>query len=281
MHFLSETSALWCRMPDDATRFSAQKTTISIGAGEGRPQNAGPLIRKRFYAHAEAAAFESEFAVLLDGRPVLTPAKARLALPNLAAAQAVAAEWEAQDDKINPTTLPLTRILNAALDGVAKATSEVVAEIVKYAGSDLVCYRAGEPVGLVKAQSEAWDPILTFIEADVGARFICAEGIIHVTQPASSLAAIQAKIVRMTDMEVGGAIALACLNVMTTLTGSALIAVTLASNAITLEQAWSVAHVDEDFQMRLWGADSEAMTRRAQRFAEMTAAERLWRLIRG
>lgn len=262
-------------MPDDATKHSAENPTI---AGAAR-QNAGPPQRKRFYARAEAAALDDRFAVLLDGKPVLTPAKERLALPTLASAEAVATEWEAQNEKIDPTTLPLTRILNAALDGVAKAMNEVVAEIVKYAGSDLVCYRAGEPAGLVKAQAEAWDPILAFIEAETGARFICAEGIMHVAQPEKSLAEIRARIEQMVGLDAGSAIALACLDVMTTLTGSALIAITLASNAITLEQAWAAAHVDEDFQMRLWGTDTEAMARRAQRFTEMAAAERLWRLV--
>jgi chaperone required for assembly of F1-ATPase len=210
----------------------------------------------------------------------LTPAKARLALPTLAAAEAIAAEWQAQTDRIDPTTLPLTRILNAALDGVARAMDEVVTEIVKYAGSDLVCYRAGAPESLVKAQAEAWDPILAFVEADIGARFICVEGIIHVPQPESSLAALHAKIDRMVAIGAGAAIALACLDVMTTLTGSALIAIARASDAITLEQAWAAAHVDEDFQTRLWGADAEAAARRTGRFAEMAAADRLWQLVR-
>ncbi|TAL83834.1 MAG: ATPase [Beijerinckiaceae bacterium] len=259
-------------MPDDAMRHPA------TGTGQ---QNAGPPQRKRFYTRAEAAALEDRFAVLLDGKPVLTPAKERLALPTLASAEAVAAEWGAQTEKIDPTTLPLTRILNAALDGVAKTMNEVVTEIVKYASSDLVCYRAGEPASLVKAQADAWDPILAFIEVDTGARFICAEGIVHVAQPETSLAAIRARIDQMVTMDAGGAVALACLDVMTTLTGSALIAITLASNAITLEQAWAAAHVDEDFQMRLWGTDTEAMARRAQRYTEMEAAERLWRLVQG
>lgn len=237
-------------------------------------------MRKRFYTRAEAVPFENQFAVLLDGKPVLTPAKARLALPTLAAAQAIADEWQAQNDKIDPTTLPLTRILNAALDGVARAMDEVVAEIVKYADSDLVCYRAGQPESLVKAQAEAWDPVLAFVEAEIGARFICVEGIIHVPQPAGSLAALGARIDQMVAIGAGAAVALACLDVMTTLTGSALIAIARASDAMTLEQAWAAAHVDEDFQARLWGADAEAMARRTRRFTEMRAADRLWRLIR-
>jgi chaperone required for assembly of F1-ATPase len=236
-------------------------------------------LRKRFYTRAEAAPFEDQFAVLLDGKPVLTPAKNRLALPTLAAAEDVAAEWQAQKDEIDPTTLPLTRILNAALDGVARAMDAVAAEIVKYAGSDLICYRAGEPESLVKLQAEIWNPILAFVEGEIGARFVLVEGVMHVAQPPGALTAVREKIERMTALGRGSAIGLACLDVLTTLSGSALIAIARARGAITLEQAWTAAHVDEDFQMRLWGVDAEAMARRAQRFTEIAAADRLWQLV--
>lgn len=236
-------------------------------------------LRKRFYTHVDVAPEGGLFAVTLDGRPMLTPAKARLALPTRAAAEDVAAEWRAQTAEIDPTTMPMTRILNAALDGVAAHQEAVAAEIVKYAATDLICYRAEAPESLVRAQAEAWDPILAFAAADMNARFLCSEGIVHVVQPASALTAVAEKIKRITDIGAGAPIALACLDVMTTLTGSALIALARVSGALSLDEAWRAAHVDEDFQMRLWGVDSEAMARRAQRFAEMTAADRLWRLV--
>lgn len=237
-------------------------------------------MRKRFYTTAEAVPHEDGFAVLLDGRPVLTPGKARLSLPTRAAAEAIAGEWQAQGNDIDPTGMPLTCIVNSAIDGVAQAMDAVTEDVVKYAGTDLVCYRAGEPARLVKAQAEAWNPILAFAEADMGARFLCAEGIIHVAQPESSMAAVRVKLDRVTGAGAAAPIALACLSVMTGLTGSLLIVLARVSGAMSLAQAWAAAHVDEDFQMRLWGADQEAMDRRARRFAEMAAADQLRQLVR-
>ncbi len=238
-----------------------------------------PQARKRFYETAEAAPFEGQFAVALDGKPVFTPAKSRLQLPTRAAAEAVAAEWQAQGAEIDPTTMPLTRMVNAALDGVARNAEAVAAEIVHYAGTDLVCYRAAGPESLVAAQAEAWDPILAFAASRMGARFLCVEGIVHIAQPPAALEAIAVTLARVTHIGAGSAIALACLNVMTTLTGSALIPLAHVGGLLSLDEAWRAAHVDEDFQMRLWGADTEALTRRAQRFTEMTAADRLWQLV--
>lgn len=238
-----------------------------------------PQARKRFYETAEAVPFEGQFTVALDGKPVFTPAKSRLQLPTRAAAEAVAAEWQAQGAEIDPTSMPLTRIVNAALDGVVRDKEAVAAEIVHYAGTDLVCYRAEGPDSLVAAQAKAWDPILAFAREAMGARFICVQSIVHVAQPAAALDAVAATIARVTDIGAGSAIALACLNVMTTLTGSALIALARVSGFLSLEQAWDAAHVDEDFQMRLWGRDTEAMARRAQRFIEMAAADKLWQLV--
>ncbi len=268
-------------MRDELTKPSPETSGLSTDPMALGRQSLRTPLRKRFYENAEAKPFEGGFAVMLDGRPVLTPAKARLALPTLAAAQEVAAEWQAQQEEIDPTRMPLTRILNAALDGVAAAMDAVAEEIVKYAGSDLVCYRAEGPESLVRAQAEAWDPILAFAETNMGARFVCGEGVMHVAQPAAALAAVRAAIDRAIAVGAGAPIALACLNVMTTLTGSALIALARVGGALSLEAAWAAAHVDEDFQMRLWGADAEAMVKRAQRFAEMAAADRLWQLLRG
>lgn len=264
-------------MTDDTTKTPQPERGSADPIALSRQSLKTPL-RQRFYSHAEAAPCEGGFTVLLDGRPLLTPAKTRLVVPTAAAATALAAEWAAQPAEIDPTRMPLTRILNAALDGVAGARSEVAAEIAKYAGTDLVCYRAEGPASLVKAQAEVWDPILAFAEAGWGARFICIEGIIHVAQPAASLAAVATKIAAIADAS-GGPIRLACLHVMTTLTGSVLIALARIDGVLSLEAAWAAAHVDEDYQMRLWGADAEALARRAQRFDEMAAADQLWQAL--
>jgi chaperone required for assembly of F1-ATPase len=148
-------------------------------------------------------------------------------------------------------------------------------EVVKYAGSDLVCYRAAEPEGLVQTQALLWDPVLDFARADLGARLVLAEGVMFVDQPDHAIAAV-----RRAVEEVDGAIALACLHVMTTLTGSALIALAVARGAMSAEAAWAATHADEDFQMRIWGADSEALARRERRWAEMKAAADLLAAVR-
>jgi chaperone required for assembly of F1-ATPase len=250
--------------------------TSPAGSAAPRDRAARP---KRFYTRVGVGEHDGGFALLLDGRPAKTPAKAALVLPTLAAAEAVAAEWQAQKEDIDFASMPLTRIANTAIDGVAGNMQAVAAEIVKYADTDLVCHRAATPASLVKAEAEAWDPIIAFAASRLGAHFICVEGIVFVGQPHAAKAAVRAKVDEVARRGRAAPFALASLSVMTTLTGSVLIALALAEGAISLDEAWRAAHVDEDFEMRLWGADPEAIERRARRFAEMAAAERLWRLV--
>ncbi len=160
-----------------------------------------------------------------------TPAKNALALPTLPAAEAVAAEWQAQETTIDPQTMPLTRLVHSALDGVAGELTACVDEVVKYAGSDLVCYRAAEPEALVKAQAEAWDPYLVFAQDTFGARFFCAEGVVFVTQPDASCRALHEAVHAIAKRQASGPFALAALNVMTSITGSALIALGVTHGA--------------------------------------------------
>jgi chaperone required for assembly of F1-ATPase len=136
-------------------------------------KDARPALPRRFYKDVAVAEEPNGFAITLDGRKLKTPAKADLVLPVYTAAEAVAAEWRAQGEEIDPRTMPMTRLVNSALDGVAHDVEGVIADMVKYAGSDLVCYRAAEPEGLVAAQSEMWDPVLAFAREELGARFIC------------------------------------------------------------------------------------------------------------
>src|SRR5947209_10771325 len=146
-------------------------------------KDARPALPKRFYKEVAVAPDADGFVVTLDGRKLKTPAKADLILPTHAAAEAVAQEWRAQGEDIDPRTMPLTRLVNSALDGVAREIESVIADIVRYAGSDLVCYRAAEPAALVAAQSEAWDPVLAFARDELGARLICIDGITFAEQP--------------------------------------------------------------------------------------------------
>lgn len=232
-----------------------------------RDSMAKPLP-KRFYATA-AVSDTAPWLVTLDGRPVKTPAKRALALPTRALAEAVAAEWAAQVDVINPGSMPLTRSANTAIDSVAAAADEVAADIVRYAGADLLCYRAEAPVELVVRQAHAWNPALAWARDTLGATFAISEGVRHVEQSPAALAAID-KALTPRD-----AFALTALHILTTLTGSALLALAVANGAMTADDAWTAAHVDEDYQISQWGEDFEAAERRKVRRAEFDAACRL------
>lgn len=226
-----------------------------------------PSLPKRFYREASIGEGAGGFALLLDGKPTRTPAKLPLVVPTRALAEMIAAEWAGQTEHIDPATMPVTRLVNVALDAVVPNPAPVRAEIVKYARSDLLCYRAGEPEGLVASQTRHWDPILAWAREALGARFILSEGVTFVDQPASAIAAIEGAVAAYDGL------ALAALEIMTTLTGSALIALGLTRGALSLDAAWAAAHVDEDWNIALWGEDEEAMARRARRFTEMQAAE--------
>jgi chaperone required for assembly of F1-ATPase len=203
-----------------------------------------------------------------------TPAKVELAVPTAALAQAIAAEWEAQGEHIDPTSMPLTRLANSAIDGVKPRQEQVRADIAKYAGSDLLCYRAEAPDGLQRRQSEAWDPILRWADETLGVRFATGMGLMPVAQSDAAKAAVA----RAVDDYDG--FALAALHVMTTLMGSVLLALAHARGHLTAEQAWAAAHVDEDWQISKWGDDAEAKARRERRWAEMQAASRMLGLVR-
>jgi chaperone required for assembly of F1-ATPase len=233
-----------------------------------------PNLRARFYQAATvgegADGFQDSFQVLLDGRPVRTPARRLLAAPARVLAQALAEEWDAQKDRVDPAGMPLTRLANSVVDGVAPAPAPVAAEIERYLGTDLVCYRAPHPAGLVASQRKLWDPVVDWAREALGARFVLAEGIVHVPQPPAAIAAAVTAIPKGADIR--DAWRLGALNVVTTLTGSGLIALALAAGRLGTDEAWAAAHVDEDWNMSLWGRDEVILTRRAYRFAEMQAA---------
>lgn len=224
-----------------------------------------PNLRKRFYRDATIGDGPEGFSILLDGKPVRTPAHHPLAAPTRVIAEAIVAEWNAQRDVIDPAQMPLTRLANTVIDGVAQSRAEVAAEIVKYLGSDLLFYRAEGPEGLVARHAQHWDPVLDWARHDLGARFVLAQGVAFVTQPEQAIAAARGAV--PDDVWRLGA-----LSAVTTLTGSALLALALLHGRLSVEQAWRAAHVDEDWNMDTWGHDEVALARRAFRFDEMRAA---------
>lgn len=260
-------------MSDHRTDFSAD---LFISDAERDPVKAARyparVLPKRFYTEATVAEAEGGFAVLLDSKPVNTPAKRKLVVPSKALAEALAQEWAAQGEKIDPATMPLTRLTNTALDGIASRMLEVEAEIAKYAASDLICYRAGAPASLVAAQTAVWDPLVAFARDRLGARLTLAEGVMFVEQPQAALDALKDAIRAYVGEGGGAPLRLAALHVMTTITGSLVIALAAVMGEIDLETAWAAANVDEDFQTRAWGADAVALARREARFRETRAA---------
>lgn len=239
---------------------------------EAARRNVRPALRKRFYKEASAAeAGEGGFAVLLDGRPVRTPARRPLAAPSAALGQAIAQEWNVQEDVIDPARMPLTRLANAVIDAVTDRAEPVSAEIAKYLGTDLVFYRASTPASLVARQSELWDPLLGWAREALGARFVQIEGVTYAAQPEHAITAACAHI----PNEVWR---LGAVSSVTTLTGSAVIALALAHDALSADAAWDAAHLDEDFQMAQWGKDELALQRRAFRRADFDAAVTVLRL---
>lgn len=241
---------------------------------ESARRNARANLRKRFYERAAASdtADEGGFAVLLDGKPVRTPARRLLAAPSRALAQAIVDEWNAQAEVIDPARMPLTRLANAVIDAVADRPVPVTDEIAKYLGSDLLLYRADAPEGLVAREAQMWDPVLSWARDELGALFMQVQGVMHAAQLEEAIAAARAAI--PTDIWRLGAV-----SVITTLTGSALLALALAHRAIDAERAWAAAHVDEDWQMAQWGEDALALERRAYRHAEMQAAAKVLQLL--
>ena len=222
-------------------------------------------LPRRFYERADVEAAEEEFRVLLDGRPVESPARRMLAAPSRELAQRLAAEWDVQRDVIDPAKMPLTRLANSIIDGVIDSPSPVRLDVERYLACDLVFYRAPGPAGLVTRQGHAWDPLLAWARETLGARFVLAEGIAFVEQPAQALLAASSAIPPHPWR-------LGALHSITTLTGSALMAIALARGALSVDAAWSAAHVDEDWNMEFWSRDELALERRAARFAEMQAA---------
>lgn len=216
-------------------------------------------LPKRFYKDVQVS---DDNRILLDGRGVKTPLKAPLQLPNRRLADAVAAEWMAQVDVINPALMPLTKLSNTAIDRATAERQHVIDEIVQYANSDLVLYRASEPENLVALQAELWDPVLKWAANKHGMVFHPVSGITHRAQDAEALARLRAGISALDNWRLTAAY------LLTTLTGSALLAVMLEQGAVTPETCWAAANLDEDFQVSQWGEDWEARLRREARGRE-------------
>ncbi|MCW7545328.1 ATPase [Aurantimonas litoralis] len=224
-------------------------------------------LPKRFYSEVTLAPTDDGFAVLLDGRPVKTPGRRPLAVPMRRAAEVVAAEWDAQRERIDPATMPMTRLVNTVVEAIADDPVPVRDDLARYIETDLLFYRAGTPERLVARQQELWDPVLDWARDSFGARYLLTEGVMHVAQPPAAIAAFKERLAGIDDP-----FKVAAMHQATTLTGSALLALALAEGHLSAEDVWQRAHVDEDWNIEQWGADDEASARRELRWQEMQVA---------
>lgn len=222
-------------------------------------------LPKRFYKQVAIGESDTGFDIQLDGRTVKTPLKHPFAVPSRDMAQAIAAEWDAQETYIDPSTMIITRLANTAVDRVRDVEARIVGELTDFAASDLVCYRAGTPDPLVARQSLHWDPVLEWVKATHNVQFICVEGIVHHAQPDTALAVISGALTAQDEFR------LTAIHNITTLTGSTLLAMMTAAGGLSGEEAWAAAHADEDWQIEQWGSDEEAEARRTVRKQDFDA----------
>jgi chaperone required for assembly of F1-ATPase len=231
---------------------------------ESARRSSRAVQRKRFYADAGVGETDMGFTVTLDGKPIKTPSGRTVIVPARSLADTIAAEWNAQGEFIEPLTMPVTRFANSVVQGVTDSVAAVTDDVAKYFASDLLFYRAGHPEGLVTREARHWDPILFWAAETLGAHFILAEGVMHVRQPDSAIAAARGALPANPWM-------IAALHVITTLTGSALLALALFHEVIDPDQAWAAAHVEEDWNAEKWGMDDETATRRAAKLLDFNA----------
>ncbi len=245
-------------------------------------QQAGPKLPRRFYKTVSVAAVDANggagagFGVLLDGRALRSPAKAQLIMPNEPLAARIAQDWQRQETQIDLAAMPVTRLAYRATDMVQGNEAETRREIVKYAGSDLLCYRADHPQDLVDLQAQIWDPVLDWANEAHGIDLKVATGVTPIRQSDDALGAL--------DSKIAGAYAdpflLAALHIVTTISGSALLAFAHGEGQLSAGKCWAAAHVDEDWQIEKWGEDDEAVQARAARRSEFDTASDVLKLLR-
>ena len=207
---------------------------------------------KRFWKTVHVVCADGGFTVTLDERNVRTPSKALLVVPTEAMAARIAAEWDAQTDRVDPRRMPWTRSANSAIDKLSVQRAEVEDHLIGYAGTDLLCYRAENPAALTTRQSEMWDPMLSWIEGHYGVILKTTRGVMPVEQDGQAMAVLREVMSPMSDFAITG------FHDLVTLSGSYLIALSVAENARSPMDAWDLSRLDEEWQIEQWGRDDEA-----------------------
>ena len=229
---------------------------------------------KRFYAQAETVAATTGFAIQLDGKPVKTPAGRPLEVPSLALAEAIAEEWAAQDEMMIPATMPLTQLASTALDRVEPERPHITGELMAYAGTDLLCYRAEIPVDLAARQARDWQPLLDWATLALDAPLVVTTTVLAVTQPPLALAALERALDRTDPWR------LTAIQSAAAALGSLVLALALAEGRLSATEAFDLSQLDETYQIEQWGEDYEAADRRAALAADIAAAARLLELLK-
>lgn len=230
---------------------------------------------KRFWSEAAVHRSEAGFAVHLDARPIRTPAGRPLLLPTAAMAEAVAEEWQAQQEVVEPRTMPMTRAANSALDKVAAQRQATIDLLSEYGGTDLLCYRAEGPDELMTREAAAWDPLLDWMGATFGARLTVTSGIMPVDQPQEALSRLGAPMEEMNDLVLTG------FHDLVTLSGSLVIALAVHEGRLAAAEGWRASRVDEDWQAEIWGIDEDAAEEAEIKRQAFLDADRVIGLARG
>jgi len=228
----------------------------------------------RFWTAAAAHQTGDGFGIGLDGRPIRTPGKAELVVPTQALAQAIAGEWDAQTDKIDPAAMPLTRAANAAIDKVSAQHGEVADMLAAYGDADLLCYRADSPETLVSRQATVWDPFLDWAQSTLGARLQPRRGVVHIPQNQAALETLARQVHALGNFE------LAAFHDMVSLTGSLILAFATIHRVQPVESIWIASRLDESWQIEQWGSDDEASDLEKQKFQSFATAEKFFCLLK-
>lgn len=228
---------------------------------------------RRFWKQASVTREGDGWTVLLDDKPLRTPGKQPLIVPTEALARAIAAEWDAQDDIIQPSLMPLTRAANSAIEKVRPQQQAVAAMLADYGGSDLLCYRADQPEALVHRQAEGWDPLIDWAATELGAPIRITHGVMHVPQDDDSLRKLRAQVDALDPFT------LTALHDLVTLPGSLILGLAVLKGRLSADQAHDLASIDEKFQAERWGADEEAEQAAQGRLQAIRDAERFWKLL--
>lgn len=229
---------------------------------------------RKFYTDVGVTGSAEGFAVTLDGKAIKTPVKNPLFMPSEALAERVATEWRTQEENIVPSSMPMTTLVNTAIDRVAARRVEIIEELVAYGHTDLVCYRADEPEDLVALQEQTWDPYLSWLKSDLGVDLSVATGVLPLTQDGGAIARLTAETGRLDDFS------LTALHAFVAGFGSIVLGLAFVREFAEFDACWQASLLDQTFQENRWGTDPEMQETRERLYGELLTSIDLWQLAK-